>query len=385
MARLWPLMAHGLLNRGPTGRPEASLLRDLFAGLDMSGATAETSAAAIDISKMTKIQKLAALLVILGPESAAQVLRNLDEHELEAVSAEMSKLTLISLDLQQEILREFSEVAVEASTCILGGLEYTQAVLEKSVGLFKSSDIVSRVAPTRTPIAAMQQIADMEARQIFNLVKLEQPQTIALVCSYLTPEKCAQVLFLLRAEAREHVVERLATLAPTPIEVVEKVVEVLTLKSGTKHTRALNQTGGIKCAANTLNALDKNLSKTILIALEERNPELGQAIRQKMFTFEDLAKLDTHSLQKILREVDMRDLAVALKTASDKLKAALLGSISKRAAETVNEEMSFMGPLKLRDIEAAQMRIIEVVRRLETEGELDLGGAKVDAREEVLA
>ena len=164
-------------------------------------------------------------------------------------------------------------------------------------------------------------------------------------------------------------------MSPTPIEVVEKVVEVLNLKLGGKHTRALNLTGGIKTAASVLNAMDKNFSKSLLISLEERNPELGQAIRQKMFTFEDLVNLDPNSLQKIMREVDLRDLAVALKTASDKLKNALLGSISKRAAETVNEEISFMGPLKLRDIESAQTRIIEVVRRLEGEGEIDLGDA----------
>lgn len=347
--------------------------------------TSENTTAAADISKMTKIQKLAALLVILGPEGASQILKNLDEHELEAVSSEMTKFNLIDKQLQREILREFSDVAVHASTAILGGLEYTQTVLERSVGMFKTSDIISRVAPTRTPVAAMQQIADMEARQIVNLIKLEQPQTIALICSYLSPEKCGQVLFMLRAETREQVIGRLATLAPTPIEVVEKVVEVLSQRSGAKATRALNQTGGVKCAANVLNAMDKNLSKTLLIAIEEKNPELGQAIRQKMFTFEDLCTLDPSALQKILREVDMRDLAVALKTASDKLKAALLGSISKRAAETVNEEMSFMGALKLRDIEAAQMRIIEVVRRLESEGELDLGGAKVDSQNAVMA
>jgi len=324
---------------------------------------------------MTKIQKLAALLVILGPEGAAQILRNLDEHELDAVSAEMTKLTLISHELQAAILREFSEVAVLASTAILGGVEYTQGVLEKSIGLFKTSEIIGRVSPLRTPVAAMQQIADMEPRHIFNLVKLEQPQTIALVCSYLSPEKCAQVLAMLREEQRDKVVERLATLAPTPIEVVEKLVAVLSQKSGTQQTRALNQTGGVKWAATVLNAMDKTSSKATLVALDEHNPELGQAIRQKMFTFEDLTQLDTSALQKIMREVDMRDLAVALKTASDKLKKVLLSSISRRAAETVNEEISFMGPLKLRDIEAAQGRIIEVVRRLETEGELDLTGA----------
>jgi flagellar motor switch protein FliG len=138
----------------------------------------------------------------------------------------------------------------------------------------------------------------------------------------------------------------------------------------------MNQTGGLKMAAELLNALDKNISKTLLIALEERNADLGVGIRQKMFTFEDLVVLDPPSLQKILREIDMRDLAVSLKSASEKLKSALLACISKRAAETVNEEMSFMGPLKLKDIEAAQMRIIEVVRRLESEGEIELDSGK---------
>jgi flagellar motor switch protein FliG len=222
----------------------------------------------------------------------------------------------------------------------------------------------------------MQQIVDMEPRQIYNLVKFEQPQTVALVMSYLGPQKSAQLLVLLRPEIREQVVERLATLAPTPIEVVEKLVEVLNKKVGTKHTRALNQTGGMKMAAEILNSLDKNVSKTLLIALEERNADLGAGIRQKMFTFEDLVLLDLPSLQKILREIDMRDLAISLKSASDKLKTALLSCISKRAAETVNEEMGFMGPLKLKDIEAAQQRIIEVVRRLESEGEIEIDSGK---------
>jgi len=336
-------------------------------------AAAET-AAPLDITKMSKVQKLAALLIIIGPEAAAQIMKNMDEHELDATSSEMAKITMISHELQEEILKEFTEVAMDASTSILGGINYTQGTLEKSVGLFRATNIISRVAPTRTPVAAMQQIVDMEPRQIFNLLKGEQPQTISLVMSYLGSEKSAQLLILLRPEIREQVVERLATLAPTPIEVVEKVVDVLNHKVGTKRTRALNQTGGMKMAAELLNALDKNISKSLLVTLEERNPELGSGIRQKMFTFEDLASLDPASLQKILREIDMRDLAVSLKTGSEKVKTALLSCISKRAAETVNEEMSFMGPLKLKDIEAAQQRIIEVVRRLESEGEIELDG-----------
>jgi flagellar motor switch protein FliG len=328
----------------------------------------------LNLEKMTKQQKLAALLVMMGSQGAGELLKVMEPAEVEAVSTEMTKLGLISHEVQQGILQEFSEVAVQASTALRGGMDYTRQTLEQSLGLYKASDIVGRVSPVRTPVAAMQQVIDMDPRNIVNLVKSEQPQTIALIISYLPPDKASQVLAVLRPEIRETVVERLASMAPIPVEVVEKVVEVLNLKLGGKQPRALNQTGGIKSAADVLNSLDKNLSKTMLIAIEERNPELGQAIRQKMFTFEDLAGLDSASLQKVLREVDMRDLAVSLKTASEKVKTALLSSISKRAAETVKEEIAFMGPLKLKDIEGAQQRIIEVVRRLEGEGEIEMGG-----------
>jgi flagellar motor switch protein FliG len=344
----------------------------------------EIDVPAVEVAKMSKLQKLAALLIVLGPDSAAQILKNLDEHEIEAVSLEMSKLAVINQEMQREILREFTEVAVQASTAILGGVNFTKAALEKSVGLFRASDIIGRVAPARMPLAAMQQIIDMDVRQLFNLLKQEQPQTIALILSYLTPEKSSQLLMMLRGELRDQVVERLATLAPTPVEVLERIVEVLNQKAGVKPTRALSQTGGLKNAADLLNSMDKNLSQSMLLDLEKRNPELGQAIRQKMFTFEDLALLDSSSLQKIMREVDMRDLAVALKTASPKLKAALLSVISKRAAETVNEEISFLGPLKKRDIESSQLRIIESVRQLEAEGEIDLSSANSNSRDELL-
>src|SRR6266496_1735127 len=219
-------------------------------------APANTPAVPLEVSKMSKVQKLATLLVIIGPEAAAQVMKHLDEHELDTVAGEMAKMTVVPQETQREILKEFTGVAVEASSAILGGLAYTQAALEKSVGLFRATNILGRVAPSRTPVAVMQQLADMEPRQIYNLLKLEQPQT-----------------------------------------------------------RALNQTGGLKMAAELLNAVDRNLSKALLIALEERNAELGIGIRQKMFTFEDLVTLDPPSLQKILREIDMRDLAVSLKSA----------------------------------------------------------------------
>lgn len=332
-----------------------------------------------DFGRLTRIQKLAMLLVVLGEDTAITVLRNLEPEEVEAICAEMSKVGMVNVEMQATVLKEFTDVAMEASTSLRGGVDFTQTTLEKALGLYKAANVISRVLPTRAPVSSMSQIVELEPRQLFNLLKHEQPQTISLIISYLPPEKASQLLMMLRSELREQVVERLATLAPTPIEIVEKVVEVLNRKLGTKHTRALNQTGGLKSAANLLNSLDKSLSKSLLINIEERNPELGQSIRQKMFTFEDVANLEIPVLQRVLREVDMRDLAVALKTASDTLKNALLGAISKRAAETVQEEMGFMGPLKLRDIETAQLRIIEIVRKVEAEDEAAAGEGSRDS------
>jgi flagellar motor switch protein FliG len=348
-------------------------------------AAPDATAAPLDFARMTKIQKLAALLIVLGTESAAQILKHFDDQELEAVTGEMTKIQFVNHDLQLELLREFGSVAIQAGSAILGGIDATRAALEKSVGLFRASNIIGRVAPTRPTVASIQQIAEMDSRQILNLIKLEQPQTIALLLSYLAPDKSSRVLMLLRNEVRDQVVERIATMAPAPIETVERLVEMLNRKVGTKCTRALTRTGGVKTAADLLNSLDKSIGKSLLLTLEERNPELGAAIRHKMFTFEDLARLDSAALQKTLREIDMRDLAIALKTASEQLKSTLLACISRRAAETIDEEISFMGPLKLREIEAAQTRIIDVVRRLEADGEIDLDDANAQTLDAALA
>lgn len=328
---------------------------------------------AADNPALNKTQKLAALLVMLGPESAGAILKQFQPREIEAISREMARFNLITRDQQEEILREFSDVAVAASTSVSAGFEVTRLTLEKALGSFKASDVMGRVAPARSPsVGPMQAITEMDPRHVFNLIRDEQPQTVAFVVSHLSPEKAAQVLGLLRPEQRDPVVERLATLAPTPVEVAEKLMDVLNAKLGVKQTRALTQTGGVTTAADILNAMDKSVSRTLLTSIEERNPELCQAIRKKMFTFEDLALLDPQSVQRIMRETDMRDLTLALKKVSEPLKKLLLSNISRRAAETVQEEMAFLGHVKLRDVEAAQFRIIDAVRKLEAEGEIDL-------------
>ena len=338
----------------------------------------QEDAAQAGVESLSRIQKLACLLVILGSDSASQILRGFEPHEVESICAEMAKFPLITQDLQREILREFSGVAVEAGTAIRGGVDVTRTTLEKAIGLFKATEILARVAPTRSSVAAIQEIVDMDPRQVYNLIRHEQPQTIALVLSYTGADKAAEALSFFASEQRDKILERIATLAPTPVEVVEKVVAVLVAKRGVSQTRALSQTGGIKTAADLLNAMDKNQGKSLLSALEERNPELCQSIRQKMFTFEDLADLELTVLQRILREVDLRELALALKSASEKLKAKLLSCITKRAAETVQEEMTFMGPVRLRDIENAHLRIIDSVRRLEADGSIDLGESRTE-------
>jgi flagellar motor switch protein FliG len=328
--------------------------------------------AAPESAALNKTQKLAALLVMLGSESASVILKQFQPREIEAISREMARFNLITRDQQQDILREFSDVAVAASTSVSAGVEVTRTTLERAFGSFKAGDMMGRVVSTRAPLGAMQVIADMDPRHIFNLVRDEQAQAITFIVSHLPPEKAAQVLGLLRPEQREQVVERLATLAPTPVEVAEKVVDVLNAKLGVKQTRALSQTGGITSVADLLNAMDKTVSRELLTNIEGRNPDLSMAIRKKMFTFEDLLLLGGQAIQRIMREIEMRDLTLALKKASEPLKKLMLSNISRRAAESVQEELAFLGHVKLRDVEAAQFRIIDAVRKLEAEGEIEL-------------
>jgi len=350
----------------------------------MPAATEEAPAAPpAENGALNKTQKLAALLVMLGTESAATILKQFQPREIEAISREMARFNLIGREQQQQILEEFSEVAVSASTSVSAGVEVTRNALERAFGTFKASDMLDRVVTTRTPGGAMQSISEMDPRHIFNLIRDEQVQSITFVISHLTPEKGAQVLALLRAEQRDLVVERLATLAPTPAEVAERVMAVFNAKLGVKQTRALTQMGGVTTAADILNAMDKTVSRTLLESLEGRNADLCQAIRKKMFTFEDLLRIDPTAVQRIMREIEMRDLTYALKKASEPLKKLLLSNISRRAAESVQEELAFLGNIKLRDIEAAQFRIIDVVRKLEAEGEIELDTSKSEEDEMV--
>lgn len=323
-------------------------------------------------TRLSPTQKMAALLVLLGEECASILLKGLDDNEREMISAEMVHLPMIDVEEQAAVLREFTGMAIRANSGIGGSVEYTRAVLEKSVGLFKATEVIGRVGTRRTSVAAMQQIIDLDAASICNLLKEEQAQTIALVLSYLTAQKGSEVLRGLPPHLQEQVVERLATLASTPIEVVETVGQVLSAKVGPKLTRALNQTGGVKSAAAVLKAMEKTSRKAVLDRLDERLPELVHSIQLKMFTFDDLASLDSKTLQRVMREVETDVLVTALSAANENLRRTLLGAVSRRAAETITEEIADLGRVPLREIEKAQEAVVGVVRRLESEGEISL-------------
>ena len=327
----------------------------------------------IDTLNLNASQKLAAFLVIMGEDAAAEIVKNFDDNERELVCAEMANLPLLDSSQQGEVLQEFTEMAVEARSGISGSVDFTRSVLEKSVGLFKAAEIIGRVGTARTSVASMQQIIDLDFTSITNLLKEEDAQTIALVLSYLSAAKGSEVLMGLPERQREIVVEKLATLESTPIEVVETLGDVLSSKVGERVSRALNQTGGEKSAAAVLNAMSKDDRKKLLDNIDERQPDLVRSIRMKMFTFDDLQTLDVKTMQKIMREVDAGQLAIALKAATTTLRDAMLGALSKRAAENVNDEIEGLPDnLSMRAIESAQNGIIDVVRQLETEGEISL-------------
>lgn len=322
---------------------------------------------------LTVPQKVAVLLLMLGSENAAQVLRGLDEARVEEICAEMNRLGEVPQETQSEVLREFAGVLVQSTTMVRGGADFIQAALEKGLGAPKASAILGRVGAQPPTETSLRKLSDLDAGQIYLGLRGERPQIAALIISGLCPQVASKVLNRFPPETREQIVERVALLEPASAEVIDRLVAALIQKTGPAQVRRVAQIGGVKAAASVLNAFDKRSGHGLLNALEGRNPELGQALRQSMFTFEDLVRLDAPTLQRILREVEPRDLAIALKRASEPLRNSLLSCISRRAAEGIKEEMAYLNSLKLKDIEAAQARIIAVLRRLESEGEIDLG------------
>ena len=325
-----------------------------------------------DFTKLTRQQKLALFLIVLGPESAAEVLRHFDDAEIELLCREMAQYGMVSDTTRVRVLEEFTPLVGESITATLGGLDYARRTLEIARGDYKAGTIIGRLGPAGSAVEVIKDISEMEGRQIYNLIKNEQPQTISFVLSYLEGAKAAEIFALLSPDLREEVVERLGTIDSTSLDLVGKIVRNLGKHFDNKVRPTYHRSGGVRVVADLLNGIDKEMSKSLLARLEERNAQLGAAIRKKMFSFEDLSRLVAADLQRVLREVDSANLAVSMKSASDPLKEKIYQSISKRAAESLRDEIGMLGPVRLKDVEVAQDAIIQVVRRLEEEGSISL-------------
>lgn len=331
----------------------------------------------LEYDKLNKAQRLAVFLVVIGPESAAEILRHFDDTEIETVCRELAQIPMVSDELRIAAIEEFYPVVGKCAESEPGGFEYAQRTLQMARGEYKASAILGRVGVNPAGGSALEivrEIAEMEGRQIFNLVKKEQPQTISFVLAILSTDRAAEVLRLLPNDLRAEVVERMGTIESTSVDLVAKVLRSLSRHIEHQNRGAQHHGGGIRAVADILNQLDKESSKVLLSQLEERNPHLGNAIRRKMFSFEDLGRLQPDDLQRVLREVDTSNLAISMKSASEVLKEKIYASISKRAGENLKDEISFLGPVRLRDVEEAQDSIIQVVRRLEEEGAISTDG-----------
>jgi flagellar motor switch protein FliG len=338
--------------------------------------------AELDYAKLNRQQKLAVFLIVIGPEAAAEVLRQFDDGQIELLCREMSTLTIIPGPAQKLVLEEFSTLVAQSAGSALGGLGYAQRTLEIAKGDYKASAIIGRVGPVGSSIDVIKDISEMEGRQIFNLVKHEQPQTISFLLSYLDSAKSAEVFSLLSPDLREEVLERLGTIESTSLELVGKIARSLGKHYDSKVRPSFHRSGGVRAVADLLNQLDKDTSKNLLARLEERNAGLSSAIRKKLFSFEDLSRLQPADLQRVLREVDASNLAVSMKSASTQLRNKIYSAISKRAAESLKDELELLGPVRLKDVEMAQDAVIQTVRRLEEEGQISL---EADGAESVVA
>ncbi len=332
-----------------------------------------------DYDKLSRLQKMALFLIVIGPDSSAELLKHFNDQQVEAICREVSNFEIVTSELKAKVIAEFGEVIGTSLGSVMGGEAFARRTIELAKGEYKANALLGRVAPTHNTIDVVKEIGEMEPRQIYNLVRDEQVQTIAFIASYLKMEKAAEVLTMLAPNVRDEVIERIGSMEMTSMAHVSKVVHSLKKHmKGDDREVSRHQSGGVRTVADLLNTLDKDTSKSVLAKIEERNPALGNSIRRKMFSFEDLIRLEISDLQRVTREVDMSDLVTAMKSADTNLQEAIFSSVSKRAAETLREEIEMLGPVRLKDIEAAQDRIIQVVRRLEEEGEIviDQGGGE---------
>ena len=320
-------------------------------------------------SDLTGIQKAAILLITLGPEKSSQIFKHLKEEEIEELTLEIANTRSISNQTKETILEEFYEVCLAQQYIAEGGISYAKELLEKSLGQEKAKEVIGKLTAS-LQVRPFEFIRKTDASQLLNFIQDEHPQTIAMILSYLTPAQAAMIMSALSSEVQADVAKRIATMDRTSPDVVKEVERVLERKLSSLINQDYTIVGGVDAIVNILNTVDRSTEKHIMESLEIEEPELADEIRKKMFVFEDIMLLDDRAIQRVLRDVDNNDLAVALKSANEDVQSTIFKNLSKRLASMIKEDMEFMGPIRMKDVEEAQQKIVGVIRKLEDSGEI---------------
>ncbi|MBA4310966.1 MAG: flagellar motor switch protein FliG [Chlorobiaceae bacterium] len=322
-------------------------------------------------SSISGIQKAALLMIALNVDTASEVLKYLDTAEVELISTEITKAKNIPSHIVDEVIEDFHNMVTAREYVLEGGIEYAKQVLEKSFGISKAVEIIEKVR-NLTTLKGFDVLKKADSTQLINFLNKEHPQTIALILSHLNPEQTANALKELPEELRADISYRIASLgkiSPQTLKQIEKVVDEL---AGFSMSQSSAKIGGPKTLATILNRTNVTLGKEILANMEKISPDVAYEVKRLMFLFDDIVMIQDKDIQKILKEVDRKDLAVSLKVTDEKLKHKIFSNMSERASDLLKEEIQYMGPIKLKEVEAAQAKIIDVVKKLEEGGEISL-------------
>lgn len=327
--------------------------------------------------ELTGKQKASILMAVMGAEKSAQIFKYLKEEEIDELTLEIANLGKVSQEFRDQVIEEFYQLCKAQEYITHGGIEYAREILEKALGPNKAMEIISRLSSS-LQVSPFDFMKRTDASQVFSFLQSEHPQTISLILAHLQPEQAGMILSSLPQELQSEVARRVAKMDRTSPEVIKDVERVLERKLASVLGQDYASAGGVKSLVEMLNRVDRSTEKSILETLEEQDPELAEEVKRLMFVFEDIVGLDDRAIQQVLREVDTKDLALALKGASEEVKAKIFKNMSERASTMMREDMDFMGPVRLRNVEEAQQRVVNVIRRLEEAGEIVVsrGGAE---------
>jgi len=329
------------------------------------------------VEQLTGRQRVAVLLMAMDVDVAAKVFRSMDMKEVEPIATEMTKLKDVEQDVIDNVIEEFYQLMSASNYLIEGGIGYAKSVLERTYGPEKARELTDKIK-LMSNVRSFSILKKADPEQLANFLKKEHPQTIALILSHTPPDKSAEVLNELDGELKSETIFRIANLGKVSPESLAKVEEVVDQIAATTLTQNVTSTGGSKMVANILNKVNNQTAKQLIEDIDQRNPKMATEIKRLMFLFEDIVLIDDKGIQRLLRDIDKRDLALSLKIADDEIKDKIFKNMSDRAADVVKEELEFMGPIKLKEVESAQMRIVDTVKELEEKEEIVVGGRGSD-------